>query len=413
MKIVQINFVCSIGSTGKIARNIDLALNQIGIKSLIFYGRKPINNKQNTYKFCTEIESYIQSFLLRLGITLEYGGCDFATWRLIDRLKKEKPDIVHLHCLNGSCVNIYRLLQFLGNNGIKTVVTHHAEFYYTASCPHAYDCLKFSNEECINCPISKIATRNRIGNRAHEAWIKMKNAFATFKKENLIFTAPSPWVKERSLLSPIVNEFACQVVYNGVDTTVFYRQVNDDLIKKRTKTKNSTNLLFVTANFNPLNKYHNKGGWYVVELAKRMPDVNFIIVTPVANGIQGLPANVYVWGKADSSKELAQLYSSANLSLIASRRETFSMILAESLCCGTPIVGFEAGGPESIAMKDYCKLVDYGDLDKYEIAVKDMLGKRFDRDKMSIEAQKVYGSQVMTQGYINIYIDLLNKLAHE
>lgn len=409
MKVIQINFVCTTGSTGKIAKQIDLALKNSGSESIIFYGRKPTSEEEKTYKFCTEFESYIQSIFLRLGITLEYGGCDFATWRLIRRLRRERPDVVHLHCLNGSCVNIYKLLNFLGKNKIKTVVTHHAEFYYTGSCPHAYDCLKFKNSECVNCPTPRTATRNRMGNRAHEAWKRMRDAFNVFNKNDLVFTAPSPWVKKRSLSSPIVNNFPCQVVLNGVDTSLFCRHVDDNLIKMRIRSERKFNLLFVTANFNPIDKSNNKGGWYIVELAKRMTDAIFIVVTPVAHNIENLPDNVYVWGKASSSFELAQLYSTVNLSLIASRRETFSMILAESLCCGTPVVGFKAGGPESIAMKDYCELVEYGNLDKYEDAVIRMLSQDFDREKISHEAKKIYDSKSMTRGYIDIYKCLLTK----
>ena len=39
-----------------------------------------------------------------------------------------------------------------------------------------------------------------------------------------------------------------------------------------------------------------------------------------------------------------QLYSAVDLTLITSQRETFSMPVAESLCCGTPVVGFDTGG---------------------------------------------------------------------
>ena len=402
MKVIQINVLCLTQSTGKIVKDIDIALENNGFESKIFYGRKPLINKKHTYKFCTELESYIQSLLLRVGITLEYGGCNFATWRLIRRLKKEKPDVVHLHCLNGSCVNIYRLLRFLGKKKIKTVVTHHAEFYYTGSCPHAYDCLGFANNECANCPTPRSATRNRIGNRAHEAWRKMKEAFATFDKKNLVFTAVSPWVKERSSLSPIVNEYPCEVVLNGVDIDVFSRKPNRSFLGEQINCHRKV-LLFVASIFAPMDRENIKGGAYIVELAKRMPQYQFIVVANYIRDSQGIPPNVYVWGRASSQEELAMLYSSADLTLIASRRETYCMVVAESLCCGTPIVGFYAGGPESIAIHEFCKFVDYGDLEKYEKAVDKMLNMDFDREKISAEAKSTYGRQTMSKGYIDVY----------
>ncbi len=34
------------------------------------------------------------------------------------------------------------------------------------------------------------------------------------------------------------------------------------------------------------------------------------------------------------------------------------MVTAESLCCGTPVVGFTAGGPESIAIDAFSNFVE-------------------------------------------------------
>ena len=41
---------------------------------------------------------------------------------------------------------------------------------------------------------------------------------------------------------------------------------------------------------------------------------------------------------------LAEYYSLVDVTVITSFHETFSMVVAESLSCGTPIVGFKAGG---------------------------------------------------------------------
>lgn len=67
-------------------------------------------------------------------------------------------------------------------------------------------------------------------------------------------------------------------------------------------------------------------------------------------------------GSCKSREELASLYSVANVTLMLSKRETYSMVTAESLCCGTPVVGFLAGGPESIAIEKFSAFVEYGDL---------------------------------------------------
>lgn len=67
-------------------------------------------------------------------------------------------------------------------------------------------------------------------------------------------------------------------------------------------------------------------------------------------------------GKITDQELLAKYYSMADVTLLTSKKETFSMVTAESLCCGTPVVGFKAGAPEQIAIKEFSEFVEYGDL---------------------------------------------------
>ena len=48
--------------------------------------------------------------------------------------------------------------------------------------------------------------------------------------------------------------------------------------------------------------------------------------------------------------------------VICSERETYSMTCAEALCCGTPVVGFKSGAPETVFQGEYVQFVPYGDL---------------------------------------------------
>lgn len=357
MKILQINCVYDRGSTGKIVKDIHQQLFAEGHESVVCYGRQrgTITDIPNVYKFCTELEGDFWHALNRYLGTLAYGGLWLSTRKIISIIKSENPDVVHLHCINGYSVNIYRLLEYLGVHNIKTVVTHHAEFFYTGNCGYAYDCLKWTKEPgCGKCPILTEATGSRYIDNTARAWKKMKVAFAFHKKEYLLFTSVSPWVKSRMEMSPITGGHECIVVENGLDVSVFHPYE---------KTNNLTPLIFhATANFTT-NKDNIKGGYYIVELARKLPNVIFKVACGSLGKIENLPNNLEILGKVANQLELAKLYSQADLTVISSKRETFSMITAESLCCGTPIVGFKAGGPESIAIPDYSSFVEYGDMD--------------------------------------------------
>lgn len=114
-----------------------------------------------------------------------------------------------------------------------------------------------------------------------------------------------------------------------------------------------------------------------------------------------------LWGTARNQQELASLYCSVNLTLITSKRETFSMVCAESLCCGTPVVGFKAGGPESIAISDYSDFVEYGNIDLLKRAVEDMLKKKKFVQDIAEEAKNIYSREKMARNYLNVYKQLI------
>ena len=100
----------------------------------------------------------------------------------------------------------------------------------------------------------------------------------------------------------------------------------------------------------------------MLELARRLQDrqVTVLVACSRSAHVQALPDNVLLLGRMDDER-LAQLYSLADVTVVTGRRETFGMPCAESLCCGTPVAGFQAGGPESISLPDFSRFVPYGD----------------------------------------------------
>ena len=93
---------------------------------------------------------------------------------------------------------------------------------------------------------------------------------------------------------------------------------------------------------------------------------------------------------------------------MVSRRETFSMPCAESLCCGTPVVGFKAGAPEQISLDDYSEFVEHGDIDALEKTVRKWL-ERTDLDRMEIskQATETYSVETMVKTFSDIYEEIL------
>lgn len=390
MKVLQINNVYGEKSTGKITKVIHQGLLAAGIESVVVYGRGHNTREPGVIRLCPDWYGKLNNLISRFT-GLVYGGCFLSTIRLKGIIARENPDVVHLQCINGYFVNIYELIRWLKMKKIRTVVSLHAEFMYTANCGHAFHCDRWK-QGCGGCPDKKKATKSLFFDRTQASFRKMREAFRGFETDCVICPV-SPWTEQRARQSEILKDFRFETVYNGVDTDVF---CCPDPERGRDKI-----VLHVTAHYSD-RRDHTKGGWYFRELAKRMPQVQFVVAGR-ADPPRELPENLKLLGVVSDQEELARLYRNVAVSVLVSARETFSMPCAESMCCGTPVVGFEAGGPEQIALKDYSSFLPHGDLDGLEKAVREYLGREVDRESLARNAREVYSSETMVKRFMEVY----------
>lgn len=403
MKILLINSVYKVGSTGKIIDCLGEVLRSKGHEVRICYGIGDKHYDKFSIKICSNWEHKLNALLMRIR-GIPYGGVFISNRRFYRIIDNFKPDVVHVHCINASMINVYHLFNYLGKKKIKTVVTLHAEIYHTAGCEHAFDCEKFKTG-CHNC--TSYNRKSWIFERSMVSWQKMFNAFNSFHSDCLSITAVSPWLTKRAEQSAILRKYKVVYVPNGLDTTIFHYYPSKGLIDRGGF---QGVILYVTAVFS-LNETDQKGGRYIPELARLMPQYKFVVVASQSSvaSFERLPYNVQFWGRAQSQYELAQLYSEADVTLILSRREAFSMVTAESLCCGTSVVGFKAGGPESIVISDYFSFVEYGNISALAESLDQRLKMNNDRDSLSGKAAKLYARERPAELYIDIYDNLISK----
>lgn len=399
MKVLQVNCVYRQGSTGKITYDLHRGLLDAGAASVVCYGRGGRVREPGVYKTCPEWYSKF-NHALTMVTGVMYGGCLFSTGRLLSIIRKERPDVVHLQCINGYFVNIYRLVDWLKRHRVKTVLTLHAEFMYTANCGHALDCERWRTG-CGACPRRRSETKSLLLDGTAVSWRRMKRAFDGFD-DGLIVTSVSPWLKERAERSPILAGKRHRVVLNGVDTGVFHPYDTADLRQKHNCEEKKV-VFHATPAFSA-DPDHIKGGRYVLELAERMPDVRFLVAGSCVGEIRP-PENMVLLGKISDQALLARYYSMADVTLLTSKRETFSMVTAESLCCGTPVVGFRAGGPEQIALRQYSRFIDYGNIEELANAVAEAVS-HCKNSKISVLARSTYAVSKAVQDYMDCYRDL-------
>ena len=399
MRILQINCVYAVGSTGKIVEDIKRYCENNGDEVLVLYGRQAKNTDSSVVKVSTEIEAKVHSVFSRLT-GVDFGFSPLATEKAISAIAKFHPDVVHLHCLNGHFINVFRLLDYLKKADIPTVLTLHAEIMHTAGCEHAFDCQKWI-EGCYDCDSVRGYVTHFFRDDARYAYARMKAAFSGFR--NLTVVGVSDWLVNRAKQSAVFQDSEAEfdTIENGLDLKAFHPvELNDNPLKASIDNHKPI-ILHVTPNFNhPL-----KGGKYVLKLAEARPEWAFVIVGYNGDGL--LPKNVIPVSHTQNKEELVNYYNLASLTLLTSKRETFSMVCAESLACGTPVVGFKAGGPESVFVGDYAKFVEYGNTRMLEEAVEDVLNNPPAVDSNEICSR--FSSERMAGRYRECYLRTINK----
>ena len=154
MKVMQINAVYGVGSTGVIVKDLHELCLQNGIESYVSYSttNQKSEDIKNGYIIGGTLGKKIHAFLSRLGGKQAYFS-SFATKKFIKHIKRIKPDIVHLHNLHSNYINMNMLLDYLGKSNTETIITLHDCWFYTGGCFHytAAGCGKWL-EGCGNCP---------------------------------------------------------------------------------------------------------------------------------------------------------------------------------------------------------------------------------------------------------------------
>ena len=398
MKILQLNCVYRQGSTGKIVASISDVLRSQGHEVFTCYGVGNDHADDYSSKVCGNGEHYINAVFGRIS-GIPFGGVHYSNIRVKHSIQDFRPDIVHVHCVNASSFNVYRMLKYLAKIKMKTILTLHAEIFHTAGCSHSYDCEKWKNG-CHNCEVYKQRVGSYFFDRSETSYRKMYDAVNSFDKDKLIVTAVSPWLAERAKQSAIMKAYNLVYVPNGVDTSVFHYTEGSNRIRRDNYDRV---VLFVTPYFG-LEQNDIKGGRFLPQIAKLIPNYKFVVVSnTTSKNLSKLPANIELVGRAKSQIELAQLYSESDLTILLSKRETFSMVTAESLCCGTPVVGFTAGGPESIAIDAFSNFVEYGNIKLLADALINWNSSSYYKQAISEISGRQYSQENMANKFLNIY----------
>ncbi len=350
---------------------------------------------ERIYKFGLDWETDIHAGLARITGLNGYFS-PISTRRLLKYIDAFDPDVVHIHELHAYFVNLRPLLNYLKKKQIKVVWTFHCEYMYTGKCGHAHECKSFM-ADCGNCPAVKDYPKSLFFDRTKKMLRDKKKLLSDW---DFKIITPSRWLADRVQLSFLKNK-DISVIHNGIDTeNIFYLRNKEDT--DRLKASYGIEGKRIVLSVAPNIMSEGKGGEKVIEVSKHFGnDIHFVLVGADEDEKRG--DNVTLIKRTANQDELALWYSAADVFLICSKKETFSMTCAEAMCCGTAIVGYKSGAPETIFPEPYAFFCDYGEVENIVKLLNLQLTSNLDKADISRFGRELYDKKVMCSTHEKLY----------
>lgn len=405
MKILQINSHYNQGGAARIVACIHRELLKEGEESYVAYGRGPKATEKNTYRFNHVPEVYFSALISRLAGVNGWSN-RIATKRLLSYIKKIQPDVIHMHALHGYYLNFPIFFKYINEHKIPCIWTFHDCHAFVGNCGYFFDCEKWK-DGCGTCPHLHNYPTSQFFDFTGFMWRRKKELFTEGTKK--IIVTPSDWLTEESKRS-FFGKYPCVTVRNGIDVkNTFYPR---DKIKCREKygyAQEEKLVLGIAVGYGD----PRKGVKYIIQLAKDLGEEAKVILIGWDKEndamIEGI-ANIIPLPATSSTDMLAEYYSMADVFVLPSLAENYATVSLESMACGTPVAGFDAGGiPEQLTDRKGIA-VEKGNQKAFTRAVRDTLREDsglLHGEELAKIIQKENSVEKMVAEYRQLYCEIL------
>lgn len=407
MKILQINSHYDQGGAARIVACIHRQLLQDGEESYVAFGRGKAGRESNVYRFDNVPDIYFSALVSRVvGIN---GWCNrLATRRLIRFIEKIQPDVLHLHALHGYYLNYTMLFDYINNHNIPCVWTFHDCHAFSGNCGYYFECSKWETG-CGKCQHLKGYPASCFFDFTAFMWKRKKELFAAGGRK--VIVTPSDWMTDQVKKS-FFAAYPCMTVRNGIEAEhTFFPRDRKVCRKKYGYGESERLVLGIAVGYSD----PRKGAKYIIQTAKDLAGEAKVILIGWEKRNNTMLAgctNVITLPATDSPEMLAEYYSAADVFVLPSLAENYATTALEAMACGTPVVGFAAGGTPELLTGGRGIAVKTGDQKAFTEAVRKAIGDENELMRGSQLAERIREENSvgrMTERYREIYRSLLGE----
>lgn len=397
MKIVLVNSVCGVGSTGHICMELAEEVYRHGGEAKIAYGRScsvPDEFSPNVWRIGTDWDNRLAMISSRIFDNHGFSSRK-PTKRFIEWLQDYDPDLIHLHNIHGYYLNLEILFDYLKQCGKPVVWTLHDCWPFTGHCAYFdyVNCDRWRTG-CHNCPQKTAYPSSILVDRSRKNYKLKQKSFGGVDKMTLV--TPSAWLAE-TVGQSFLHAYPVRVIHNTIDTQLF--KPTPSTLRKQYTLERKKIVLGVSMGW-PAHKPLR----YLLQLADDLgPDYQVVLIGLNKKQIAGLPQNVLGLERTASAVELAAWYTAADVYANTTMEDNYPTVNLEAQSCGTPVVTFRSGGSAEGIMDGYGIAVERGNQEALRQAVRKACEMKKTRKAPVLPDKSVFANQ-----YISLYKELLN-----
>lgn len=390
MRILQINSVCGIRSTGRICTDIANVLKTNNIECQIAYGREEVPKEYENIakRIGTETDVKFHAFSSRI---MDNSG--FCSRRVTEKFLKWvvewNPDVIHLHNIHGYYIDVEQLFSFLKKTKKPVVWTLHDCWPFTGHCTYFdfINCNKWITS-CGKCPQKNKYPSSMLLD-ASSANFKRKKKFFT-GVDNLTIVTPSDWLAQLVKKS-FLQDYPVEVIHNGIDLNTFRKSEKN--IKQQYGLEGKRIILAVADGWGP-----RKGLEDIIQLSVKLRDDEKIVMVGFSGSErEKIPESIMTISRTNNIQELVDLYSSADVFINPTYEDNYPTVNLEAQACGIPVVTYKTGGSIESVPDD--NIVDIGDINALLVKIRCY-------NNLKVCSRELFDKNIA----YNLYLDLYRKI---
>ena len=360
-KLLQINPVIRMNtSTGRIMQEIgDLAMAS-GWESYVAYSKGrdglrestsqtvPVGNRLSVAWHGLETRLFDRHGLASTNATKDF----------VREIQRIDPDIIHIHNIHGYFLNYKVLFDYLSKAGKHVIWTVHDCWLYSGHCYHYMfaGCDRWKSG-CGHCPQKRQFPASLLFDRSAQNFKDKAEAFRSVPKDLLTIVPVSEWIRQEMSQS-FLKDCRFKVIHNGIDTSIFTPSDSDAAVREKYGIGNRKIILGLASIW-----CREKGWDDFIALSKMLREDEVIVMVGVKpEQAKALPAGIIPVSRTENVRQLAELYSAAEVFVNPTYQDNYPTVNLESISCGTPVITYRTGGSVESITPQTGLVVETGDV---------------------------------------------------